>query len=67
MSGDCGKAAEQVTRGLGFDCHDVSPVVSLHDPFDLASGTMPVLEVMVIAGAAWALVRSPGDNLLHQG
>ena len=58
MSVDCGAAAERVTRGLGFDCHDVSPVVSLHDPFHLASGTMPVLEVVVIVGAVWALVHA---------
>jgi hypothetical protein len=58
VSVDCGAAAERVTRGLGFDCHDVSPVVSLHNPFDLASGTMPVLEVVVIAGAVWALVHA---------
>ncbi len=25
----CGPEAEAVTRGLGFDCHDVSPVVSI--------------------------------------
>jgi hypothetical protein len=58
VSVDCGEAAERVTRDLGFDCHDVSPVVSLHNPFDLADGTMPVLEVVVIAGAVWALVHA---------
>ena len=45
MSATCDPAAEQVTRDLGFDCHDVSPVVSVHNPFDLASWTMPVLEL----------------------
>ena len=54
----CERAAEQVTRDLGFDCHDVSPVVSVHNPFDLASWTMPVLELLIIAGAVFALVHA---------
>ena len=58
MSATCDDAAEQVTRGLGFDCHDVSPVLSVHNPFDLASWTMPVLELMIVAGAVFALVHS---------
>ncbi len=58
MSAVCEEAAEQVTRNLGFDCHDVSPVVSLHNPFDLANGTMPVLELVIVAGAVWALVHA---------
>jgi hypothetical protein len=58
MSAVCDEAAEQVTRSLGFDCHDVSPVISLHNPFDLANGTMPVLELVIIAGAVWALVHA---------
>ncbi|WP_183098713.1 hypothetical protein [Nocardioides pelophilus] len=58
MSTTCEEAAEQVTRDLGFDCHDVSPVMSVHNPFDLANGTMPVLELVIIAGAVWALVHA---------
>jgi len=58
MSATCEAAAETVTRGLGFDCHDVSPVVSFHNPFDLASWTMPVLELVVIGGAVFALVHA---------
>ena len=58
MSATCEPAAEELTRDLGFDCHDVSPVVSVHNPFDLASWTMPVLEVVVIAGAVFALVHA---------
>ena len=58
MSATCEQAAEQVTRKLGFDCHDVSPFVSLHNPFDLASWTMPVLELVIIAGAVFALVHA---------
>jgi len=58
MSATCDPAAEQVTRGLGFDCHDVSPVVSVHNPLDLASWTMPVLELLIIGGAVFALVHA---------
>ena len=58
MTTTCEEAAEQVTRHLGFDCHDVSPVLSVRNPFDLADGTMPVLELLIIAGAAWALVHA---------
>jgi hypothetical protein len=58
MSGSCSPAAEQVTRVLGFDCHDVSTVVSVRNPFDLAHWTMPVLELVVIGGAVFALVHA---------
>ncbi|SHN39425.1 hypothetical protein [Cryptosporangium aurantiacum] len=58
MSATCDEAAEQVTRDLGFDCHDVSPVVSVNDPFSLANWTMPVLELVIIAGAVFALVHA---------
>ncbi|MGW6932695.1 hypothetical protein ACWGE0_21750 [Lentzea sp. NPDC054927] len=58
MSTECGPDAEAVTRGLGFDCHDVSPVVSARAPWDLAHWTMPILEVLVIAGAVFALVHA---------
>ena len=58
MSSTCGPEAEQVTRELGFDCHDVSPVGSVHDPFSLASWTMPILELVIIGGAVFALVHA---------
>ena len=58
MSATCDPSAEQVTRTLGFDCHDVSPVVSLHNPFDLAHWSMPILELLIIAGAVFALVHA---------
>jgi hypothetical protein len=57
-SATCEHAAEQVTRQLGFDCHDVSPVVSFHNPFGLASWTQPVLELLIIAGAIFGLVHA---------
>jgi hypothetical protein len=58
VSATCEKAAEEVTRHLGFDCHHVSPVLSVHNPFELTSWTMPVLELVVLAGAVFALVHA---------
>lgn len=58
MSATCEKAAEEVTRGLGFDCHHVSTVISFHNPFDRASWTMPILEAVIIGGAVFALVHA---------
>ncbi|MFC0111678.1 hypothetical protein [Kibdelosporangium aridum] len=58
MSVLCGPQAEAVTRELGFDCHDVSPVVSIRFPWDLAHWTMPLLEVLIISGAVFALVHA---------
>ncbi|WP_290052017.1 hypothetical protein [Amycolatopsis solani] len=58
MSTACGPDAEAVTRGLGFDCHDVSPVVSVRFPGDLANWTLPVLEALVVGGAVFALVHA---------
>ncbi|MDR7085378.1 hypothetical protein J2X11_000217 [Aeromicrobium panaciterrae] len=57
-SATCEEAAEAVTQKLGFDCHDVSPVVSVHNPFGLANWTQPVLELLIIAGAIFALVHA---------
>lgn len=58
MSAECGPGAEAVTRELGFDCHDVSPVVSARWPWELANWTMPLLEVIIVGGAVFALVHA---------
>ncbi|MET8845544.1 hypothetical protein [Amycolatopsis sp. NPDC004625] len=58
MTAECGTAAEAVTRGLGFDCHDVSAVVSVRPPWELAHWTMPLLELLVVGGAVFALVHA---------
>jgi hypothetical protein len=58
MSADCGSEAEALTRGLGFDCHDVSPVMSVRFPWELTNWTMPLLEVLVIGGAVIAFVHA---------
>lgn len=58
MSATCDKAAEALTRDLGFSCHDVNPVVSLNNPAGLSSWTQPALEVLIIGGALFALVHA---------
>lgn len=58
MSAVCGPEAEAVTRDLGFDCHDVSPVGSIRFPWDLADPTMPLLELLIVGGAVFALVHA---------
>ncbi|WP_409180430.1 hypothetical protein F9C11_28465 [Amycolatopsis sp. VS8301801F10] len=55
MSAACGPEAAEVTRQLGFDCHQVSPVVSVRVPWDLEHWTMPLLEVLIVGGAVFAL------------
>jgi hypothetical protein len=58
MTTTCEPDAEAVARDLGFDCHDVSPVVSVRAPWDLAHPTMPLLELLVVGGAVFALVHA---------
>ncbi len=58
MSVTCDPAAEALTRELGFDCHDVDPIVSFTSPADLYSWTQPVLELLIIGGAVFALVHA---------
>ncbi|MEV6626545.1 hypothetical protein AB0M83_44610 [Amycolatopsis sp. NPDC051106] len=58
MTAACGPDAEALTRGLGFDCHDVAPVVSVRFPWELAHWTMPLLELLVVGGAVFALVHA---------
>ncbi|MEV6826349.1 hypothetical protein [Amycolatopsis sp. NPDC051102] len=58
MTAACGPDAEAVTRGLGFGCHDVSAVVSVRPPWTLANWTMPLLELLVVGGAVFALVHA---------
>ena len=50
----------------GVQLRDASPVVHLRNPFELANSTLPVLELMVVAGAAlalwWAIRRLRRDG-----
>lgn len=54
----CGPQAETTTRALGLDCNTASPVASVRFPWELAHWTMPLLEVLVIGGAVFALVHA---------
>jgi len=58
MDHTCDPAAERIAQGLGFSCRDASPVVTFRNPLHLENGTMPVLELLIIAGAAFALVHA---------
>lgn len=58
MDYTCDSAAESIARGLGFSCHDANAVVSFRNPFDLQSGTMPFLELLIIGGAVFAFVHA---------
>jgi len=56
MSAPCDPAAEALTRFLGFSCHDVNPVVSLHWPPHHWS--QPIVEVLIVGGAIFALIHA---------
>ena len=58
MSATCDSTAERITRYLGFSCHDANPFVTFRNPADLASWTMPVLELLIIGGAVFAFVHA---------
>lgn len=53
--GPCPEVANELTRELGgFDCTG-SPVVEVRSPTDLTHWTMPLLEVLILAGAVFAV------------
>ncbi|MEV0663571.1 hypothetical protein ACIBI3_29750 [Actinomadura luteofluorescens] len=58
MGYTCDAAAERVAEGLGFSCRGADPVVSFRNPFDLADGTMAVLELLIVGGAVFALFHA---------
>ncbi|QKG21587.1 hypothetical protein [Actinomadura verrucosospora] len=58
MGHTCDPAAERVAEKLGFSCHHADPLITFRNPFDLANGTMPVLEVLIVGGAVFALVHA---------
>ncbi|WP_145013585.1 hypothetical protein [Mycobacterium marseillense] len=55
MSGHCSDDIERIVGRLGLSCEHASPWVTLRNPFQLANWTMPVLEMLVVAGAVLAL------------
>lgn len=58
MAYTCEPHARQVADFLGFACDDAHPVGELRSPFGLEHWTMPLLEVLIIAGAVFALVHA---------
>ena len=58
MDQTCDPTAERVAEGLGFSCRHADPIVTFRNPFGLSSGTMPVLELLIIGGAVFALVHA---------
>lgn len=66
MSGHCSDDIERIVGRLGFSCEHASPWVTLRNPFQLANWTLPVLELLVVAGAVlalwWAIRRLRRDG-----
>ena len=67
MNTQCSDGIDAITHKLGFTCADAPAVIRLSDPFGLANPTMPVLELLIVSGAAFALwwavrrMRRDGD------
>ncbi|KUI16392.1 hypothetical protein AU191_00410 [Mycolicibacterium acapulense] len=67
MSGQCTDDIEILANKLGFSCEQAAPVLHLRNPFELANWTLPVLELLIVVGAALALwwavrrLRRDGD------
>ncbi len=47
-----------IVAELGFDCADAHPIVTLRNPAGLAGWTLPVLELLIVAGAVFALAHA---------
>ena len=58
MGYTCDSAAERLAEHLGHTCRGAEPVVDFRNPFGLENGTMPVLELLIIGGAVFALVHA---------
>ena len=59
MSQQCTAAFDAIARPLGgFTCQDAPAFIHLRNPLALSNWTLPVLELMMVAGAVLALVYS---------
>jgi hypothetical protein len=58
MSIECGTEASRITEFLGLTCDGANPVVTFRNPADLANWTLPVLELLIVAGAVYAFVHA---------
>lgn len=70
MAGQCNAAFDNLARHLGnFTCQDAPAFIHLRNPFGLSNWTLPVLELMMVAGAVLALwysirrLRRDGDPI----
>lgn len=68
MAGQCSATFDHLARQLGdFTCQDAPAFIHLRNPFGLSNWTLPVLELMMVAGAVLALwysvsrLRRDGD------
>jgi hypothetical protein len=68
MAGQCNATLDDLARSLGdFTCRDAPAFIHLRNPFGLSNWTLPVLELMMVAGAVLALwysirrLRRAGD------
>jgi hypothetical protein len=56
---ECTPGFMEIARTLGgIDCASTAPLVSVRDPFALANWTLPVVEALMIAGAATSLIHA---------
>lgn len=59
MAGQCNATFDQIARSLGdFTCQDAPALLHLRNPFGLSNWTLPVLELMMVLGAVFALAWS---------
>lgn len=59
MAQQCNPTFDGIARALGdFTCHDAPAFLHLRNPFELSNWTLPVLELMMVAGAVLALLWS---------
>src|SRR5690606_31212373 len=62
MSNQCTPDIDALARELGFSCQDSPPALRLSNPFGLTNWTLPVIELLIVAGAVlalWWAVRRP--------
>jgi hypothetical protein len=67
VSDPCNPDFAQLAAQLGFPCSGAPPVVGVRNPLELSNWTLPVVELLMISGAAMALgcairrLRREGD------
>jgi hypothetical protein len=59
MAAQCYEVFDDIAKALGdFTCQNAPAVIHLRNPFALSNWTLPVLELMMVAGAVFALLYS---------